>query len=126
MAQHVFDKTFKAENDLSTKQFYIVELSGFEQVDVCDGAGDKPLGVLRNKPKAGAGADVRILGISEVVSDGSGTAISVGDDVGTNGSGKAVKKTTNNDLALGIALSASSADGTIINVLLTGIRSVGA
>jgi len=118
--QCVFDMSFKAENDLSSKQYYLVELSGTDQVDVCDNAGDKPVGVLQNKPTAGAAAQVRVLGISKVVSDGSSTNIAVGDYVGTDGNGKAVKKATDTDHVVGIALDASSADGTVIRVLLTG------
>jgi len=110
----------KAENDLSSKQYYFVELSGVDQVDVCDGATDKAIGVLQNKPTAGHAAQVRVLGVSKVVSDGSGTAIGVGDYVGTDANGKAVKKSADHDFVAGIALDASSADGTIIRVLLTG------
>ncbi|MBW2674616.1 MAG: DUF2190 family protein [Deltaproteobacteria bacterium] len=116
----VFDMSFKAENDLSAKQYYFVELSAADQVDVCDGATDKTIGVLQNKPTAGHAAQVRVLGISKVVSNGSGTAIAVGDYVGTDASGKAVKKATDKDFIAGIALDASSADGTVIRVLLTG------
>lgn len=114
----VHDESFKAENDLSSKQYYIVELSAADQVDVCDNSGDTPLGVLQNKPEASEAALVRLSGITQVVSDGSGTAISVGDYVGTDGNGKAIKKSTDKDKILGIALDASSADGTVIRVLI--------
>ncbi len=33
------DLSFKAENDLSAKQYFIVEMSAEDQVDVCDNAG---------------------------------------------------------------------------------------
>lgn len=121
--QHVFDIGFcKAENDLSAKQYYFVELSALDQVDVADAAADVVIGVLQNDPKAGEAAQVRVLGISKVVSDGSGTAIAVGDRIGTNASGKAVKKATADFGVSGIALDASSADGTIIRTLLTPVN----
>jgi len=116
----VFDVPCKAENDLSTKQFYAVELSGADrQVDVPDNAGDTVFGVLQDKPGAGREACVRVLGITKWVSDGNAAAIVAGDVLGTNNAGKCIKKTTNNDKLAGIALSASTADGTIIDVLLT-------
>ena len=115
----VFDHSFKAENSLITKQYYFVEYTGVDQIDVCDAAADRVFGVLQNEPAAGQAAAVRILGISQVVSDGSGTAIVAGDYIGSNAAGKAVKKATADYSVAGIALDASSADGTVIRVLLT-------
>jgi hypothetical protein len=117
----VFDVPCKAEGDLSTKQYYAVELSGADrQVDVCDNAGDTVFGVLQDKPAAvGRACAVRVLGITKWVSDGNAGAIVVGDVLGTNAAGKAVKKTANNDKIAGLALSASTADGTVIDVFLT-------
>ena len=115
----VYDESFVAEQTFAAKQFYIAELSATEgQVDVCDAAADRGIGVIQNNPVAGGAATVRILGKSQVISDGSGTAIAIGDYVGPNSSGKAVKKATADYSAIGIALQASSADGTIIEVLL--------
>ena len=115
----VYDESFKAENDLSAKQYYAVELSAADQVDVCDGAGDIPIGILQNKPEAGEAAQIRILGRTRAVSDGTaGGGITVGCWVGTDANGKMVKKSANKDFALGIAMSASTADGTVIDVLI--------
>jgi hypothetical protein len=118
----IFDHSYKAENDLSAKQYYFVEYSGVDQVDVCDAAADRAIGVLQNKPTAGAAATVRHLGISMVVSDGSGTAITAGDHIGPNSSGKAVKKATADYSVAGIAMDASAADGTVIRVLMIPIN----
>ena len=115
--------SFVAENDLSTKLYHYVELSATEgQVDVCDASTDVPIGVLQNKPKANEAAEVITLAgaIVKVVSDGSVVAIAVGDTVGTDATGKAVKKAVAGDWYNGIALEASNADGKIIRVLLTG------
>ena len=115
----VLDLSFKAAADQSAKQYYLVELSAANTVAVCDAAADRVIGVLMNKPAAaGQAADVRILGVAPVVSDGSGTAIAAGDYVGPNSSGKAVKKATADYSVAGLALAASSADGTVIPVLL--------
>lgn len=115
----IWDETFTAENDLSTKQFFAVELSGADQVDVCDNASDRVLGILQNKPKAGEEAVVRILGKSKAVSDGSGTAIAPADLVGTDANGRIVKKTADADRLAGISNGTSSASGTVIEIFLT-------
>jgi hypothetical protein len=115
----VLDHTFKAAADQSAKQYYFLKYSAADTVAVCSAAADRVIGVLMNKPNAaGLAANVRILGIAPVVSDGSGTAIAVGDYVGPSSAGKAVKKATTDYSVAGIALDASSADGTVIRVLL--------
>ena len=114
------DRSGVAENDLSAKQFYAVELTGAGlQVDACDNAGDRVYGILQNKPVAGSAATVRRYGITKWVSDGSGTPITVGAYVGTNATGKCVVKSSAGNFVAGVALSPSSADGTIIDVDLT-------
>jgi hypothetical protein len=116
----VWDETFSAENDLSAKQFYAVELSAQSQVDVCDGASDRVMGVLQNKPKAGEMAIVRIMGKTKWVSDGTqGAGIAVGGTVGTHSNGKCIVKSADADLQAGIANEASTTDGKIIEVFLT-------
>jgi len=115
---NIFDHSFKAENSLTTKQYYFVEYSGVDQIDVCDAAADRVIGVLMNEPAANQAATVRILGIAPVVSDGSGTAIVAGDYVGSNSSGKAVKKATADYSVAGMAMDASTTDGKVIRVLL--------
>lgn len=114
--KYVHDESFGAAADLSNSQYLFVELASATTVSVCNNASDIPVGVLQNDPTSGHAATVRKLGLSKVVSDGSGTAIAVGDKVGTNGSGKAVKKTANQAYYAGIARSASTADGVIITV----------
>jgi hypothetical protein len=118
----IFDHSFKAENDLSAKQYYLVEYSGVDQVDVCDAAADRAIGVLQNEPAANQAAKVRLMGISMVVSDGSGTAIVAGDYLGPNSSGKAVKKATADYSVIGMAMDASTTDGAVIRVLMIPIN----
>lgn len=114
----VYDESFKAAADLSAKQYFLVELTAEDTVGLINAATDRVIGVLQNKPKLDEAAQVRILGISKVVSDGT-TAIAVGDYVGPNASGKAIKKATADNVVAGIALKASDADGDVIPVLLT-------
>mgnify|MGYP003325985969 CR=1 FL=1 len=115
----VFDHSFKAAADLTTKQFYLVKLTAADTVGLTAAVTDATIGVLQNKPNTAQAAQVRILGISKVVSDGSSTAIAVGDKLATNTSGKVVKNTTSGRPIVGTALNASTTDGGIISVLLT-------
>ena len=114
----VYDESFVAENDLSTTgQYRFVELSGADQVDVCDGATDRVLGVLQNKPKAGEAGTVRILGITKVIA-GEQLATRM-TTVGTDNQGRAVAKSTDGNFVAGFNLDTAGAAGEIIRVLLT-------
>lgn len=117
----VYDESFKATADYSTKQYYFMKLSTSvaDTVTLAAAATDLCIGILQDKPAAaGRRGKVRILGISQVVSDGSGTAIAIGDRIGPNSSGKAVKKATADYNAAGIAMDASTTDGAVIRILL--------
>lgn len=117
-AVDIFSFSAKAASDLSAKQFYAVKLTAADTVDIAAAATDRCVGLLQDAPKSGAGGSVQVLGIAKGSSDGSGTAIAVGDLVGPNTSGQLVKKATADYNAMGIAMDASSAAGTIIRVLL--------
>lgn len=107
---------FTAENDLSTKQFYLVEAGGSARtVDVCDSATDTVIGVLCNEPTAGQAAEVQVYGVAKVIYGGT---ISFGDRVGTTNAGKAVAKTADADKVCGLAMIAG-VDGDIGEILLT-------
>lgn len=101
----------------ASSQFLAAELNSTEgQAKVCDNAGDTVLGIIQDNVPSGAASLIRVQGITKWVA---GAAISIGDRVGTNSSGKCVAKTANNDKIAGIALQAAAADGDIIAVLLT-------
>lgn len=117
-AHNILETTFDAETDLRTKQYYFVELgTNANEVDVCDGATDLPIGVLQNEPNIGEGANVRILGTTKVIAS---TTILKGAYVGTTNEGKAVTKSTAKDIVRGIALEAATAAGDLIEILLVG------
>lgn len=117
------DLSFKAAADLSSKQYLFVKIAGTSGTDVTinvpSAATDRCVGVLMTKPGSANAADVRIIGIAPVISDGSGTSISAGDYVGPNSGGTAVKKATADYNVGGIAMAASSTSGAVIPVLLT-------
>lgn len=112
------DLPLKAAVDLSTHQFKAMKVSGAWGCTLAAAATDRCIGVLQNKPQANQAAQIRVLGVSKMISDGSGTAIAAGDLVGPNASALAVKKATADFNAMGISLDASAALGVIIPVFL--------
>ena len=106
-----------ASADLSAKQYYLVATSAATTVTVA-GAGAFAIGVLLNEPESGEACDVIGYGAAKVVSDGSGTAIAIGDPLKSDADGKAVKADTDKDHVIGYALKASAADGDIIPIIL--------
>ena len=111
----------KANSDLSLKQFFCVKQTAADTADIVSAVTDVVLGVIDDPPKAsGNGMSVITDGIAKAVSDGSGTAIAAGDQVGADANGRVVKVTTPDRLTIGIALDASTAQGTVIRVKLRG------
>ena len=113
-----FDRTWTAAADLSTKQYYAVVITGQNLVNVAAAATDRVIGILQNDPKSGRGAEIRHLGTSLAVTDGSVTAIAPGDLLGPNAAGKLVKKATADFSVCAVANGASTTDGAIIEVML--------
>lgn len=118
------DITFDSAADLSTHQFKFVigaAAAGNSQqarVNVA-GANGRTIGVLQNKPNAAnLGAVVRVSGMTKLVVDGSGTAITVGLPLKSNASGQGVAAATDKDKVGAIALEASTAAGDIIAALI--------
>jgi hypothetical protein len=109
-------QTFTAENDLRTKQFYIVELSGDNQIDVADAATDRGLGVLHNKPNSGEAAAVMTLQGARTPAAMDGTTdIAANDLLGPNSSGVLVKKATADYSVCAIACEACTTNGVEIH-----------
>jgi len=121
-------KTFEAENDLSAKQYYLVELgTSAGQVDVPDANTDIPIGVLRNDPKAQENASVRLLNSQGTEFMVASAAIAKGALVVPALIATAANKgkirtltgiATETVYIVGMALEAATADGDIIEVAL--------
>ncbi len=107
--------TREAENDLSSKQFYIVEPVSSNRVDVCDSQGERAIGVLQNKPEATLAANIAILGTSKVISHDTG--IVAGSRLTTDANGKA-ELAASGDFVIGIALEAAAAENDIIEMVI--------
>jgi hypothetical protein len=116
MAQSVrdFEKSLECSEDLSAKQYFIVQLDANGKLEVAEGATDFIVGVLQNTPESGQMATYRFLGTSKVKAGGT---IAVGDWVTTDASGEAVATTTDGNIVIGRALEAA-ADGDIFEVQL--------
>jgi len=80
----------EAGADLSTKQYFFVKKSATDdQCVIADTDGEVVLGVLQNKPNAaGVEAEVMVAGVSKIEA---GEALTAGDLIGTDSSGKAKK-----------------------------------
>ena len=116
MSQSVrdFEKSLEASEDLSAKQFFIVQLDANGKLEVAEGATDFIVGVLQNNPESGQMGTYRFLGTSKVKAGGT---ITVGAFVTTDANGEAVVTTTDGDVAIGRALEAAD-DGDIFEVQL--------
>ena len=104
--------TLMAENDLSTQQYKLVELSDDSQVDVCDSSADKPIGVLQNDPDLGEQAEIMALGVTKIEA---GSSIAAGMDIATNGSGQAV----------GVDQTSANADLYVVGYMLKDVSAAG-
>lgn len=111
----VFAITREAENDLSAKQHYAVELSASNQADVCDAQGELSIGILQNKPEANEAASIAVLGITEAITHD--TNIVAGSELTVDANGK-LEVAQAGDYVLAIALEAASATDDILSVLL--------
>lgn len=114
-------RTFVAGADLSgsdtgseSYQFRFVELGTSGKVTVCNNAGDRPIGVLGNRPKADDAALVHCGGFVKVRAGGT---IALGGNISTDANGDAVTSTTSNHYIVGRAMEAGT-DGQIIQIML--------
>lgn len=101
--------------DLSAKQFYAVKLTTTaRQVNLASSGGEEIYGILQNKPTANQAADVCLLGVTKAVA---GAAITAGDFLMTDTSGRLITATSTNH-RVGQAMEAATAAGQIITAAL--------
>ena len=113
-----FKITLEAGADLSTKQYYFVKLDNNGKAVVCDGATDKPVGVLQNNPTSGQAAEIVVVGLTKVSSD---AGLTIGAVIGTSADGQADAKTPGTDTTeyvVGTVLVTTGAAGVIGSVLV--------
>jgi len=109
-------KSKVAGEDLSAKQYFIVQLNATGGIEVAEGATDLIVGVLQNAPESGEMATYQYMGTTKVKAGG---VINVGDWVTTDSSGEAIATTTDGNIVIGRYIGdAACADGDIIEVQL--------
>ena len=109
-----FEISKTASEDLSSKQFHIVQMDASGDAEAGEGATDLIIGVLQNKPESGQEAHVRFMGTSKVKTGG---VVGVGAWVTATTNGTGVATTTDGDIVIGRAL-VGGASGDIIEVQL--------
>lgn len=116
-------KSFKANADLSAKQYYIVKLdTDGVGIVLASAASDFVLGTLNSKPTSGMTGDVSLrsaAGTHKVVLGG--TVSAVGGKLVADSAGKAVVSTNAGDHMIGYALQTGSA-GDIIEYMPSADR----
>lgn len=111
--------TAVAGTSLAALKHYVVAGNGTaREVALPANADNIPYGVLLNEPAADQAATIQRTGIAKVVSNGATVNIAADDPVFASTDGKVYKAGTADVAILGHALEASSADGTLIQVLL--------
>ncbi len=113
----VYDESFTANIDMSADQYKIVKLHTVAGQVVLAGAGEG-IGVLQNKPEAGQEAQVRIFGLSRIVTKGSNAES--GDRYTSDANGFGVVVGGANALSLGFATRLDSIEEEVSTILLTG------
>lgn len=121
----IYDESFIAASDLSTKQYYIVSSSASGYADLCTASSGgisvltRAIGVLQNTPTSGHVAQVRLLGKTKMVASSSGS-ISIASFAACSTAGTAMTATTG-CWVLGPTQSVSSGvSGQLIEVILQG------
>ena len=114
---NLLSTTFKADSDLSTKQYFLGKRTA-TGVDIA-AANDRVLGPIVNKPKQAGGAAIQVAGIAFVKA---GAAVTAGDYLKADANGRAITAAGEAPgtlvEAFGIALEAATALDDQIRVLL--------
>lgn len=106
----IYDETFEAASNLT--QYRGV---GFSSTGTM-GHGGNIIGVAQDAPQSGQAVQVRLQGITRHEVNGSGTPIAIGSPI----TGALGVVATAGQLAHGVALQASTTNGDVIAVLMTG------
>ena len=112
-----WDESFPAGADLTGDQYKIVKLNASGQV-VLSGAGELAIGVLQNKPGDGEAAQIRIFGLSRVISKGSNAE--PGNALHSDANGFAVTTGGAGTIAIGTATGLHSIEEQVETILLNG------
>ncbi len=99
-------QTYKAGEDMSDKQFYLVYLSAADTVSLCTENG-KAIGILQNEPESGEEAVVAVSGISKFHA---AETVAIGKYVTSTSAGKGEVVDAAGEHAVGMCVEAADAD----------------
>src|SRR5438445_2050137 len=100
--------TLQAAADLRTNQYQVVRQSAAQNCNVAsDPANSSAIGVLMNKPNTNQLATVAYFGKAKVMV---GAAVTAGDRLSYNGSGRVITTVSGSNMVVGIALETAGAD----------------
>ena len=103
-------RAFKANGDLSAKQYYILAADTVENQVVLANAQTVPIiGTLENAPVSGDVADVLLSSANGTRKVYCGGTIAIGDYITADSSGKAITTTSAGDMVIGRALQVGAA-----------------
>jgi hypothetical protein len=111
-------RSFVAGASLASAQYKAVKLSADNTVVVCDGATDKAIGILQNKPASGGTAEVCVFGFTKWQGDAD---LAAGDVVGTSADGQADPKTPaggGTEFYIGTVIQGNSTAGGLATVFI--------
>lgn len=115
----ILDWSLPAAGDLSTKQFYGVQILTNGNVTTVATTLTQGIGILQDDPDtAGAACAVRVMGISKMLVDGSTNPIYPGYALGFATTGAGVAVPADNQYIIARALETSTAAADIISVLI--------
>ena len=119
-AKAVLDYSFEAAESLVNYQYHFVKINTSGQARLLDTAFETADGVLQNAPASGEEANVRMLGITKVVSNAAldeGTYV-IPEFVSTSDCGKASAAVAVKGLIIGKVIDASSAEDDLCSIIL--------
>lgn len=104
-----------ASADLSAKQYFLAKVSGVRTLTFCAAATDRPIGIIQNKPISGGAVTLGIAGESQAVV---GAAVTAGNALMSDGSGRVIAATGTGAIVFAIALETATTAGQQIAVLI--------
>ncbi len=114
----IYDESFEANVDMTGDQYKIVKLHTVQGQVVLAAAG-QGIGVLQNKPEAGQSAQVRIFGLSRVITKGAGGES--GDLMSSDADGFGISGGAAGTIAIGRFTRNDTIEEEVSTVLLTGL-----
>jgi hypothetical protein len=111
--------SLNASADLSAKQYTLVKVSGVNTIASNVLATTLSIGILLNEPPSGSPGTVAIAGVTKAKC---GAAVTAGDQLMSDTSGRVITATGSGAYVIGVALETSANADEIIRILLLPLR----